>query len=179
MLTFQISAQALRDCQGHAKLACLGGASHIRDEQDRLDRLFEDQVVGQLGQYYLSVWLHGTPAEYHLQRCVCNQRPTEGDGGADIIGSNLDVKASLMRASSDPMRYRLAVRPAELNDGWIYVLALVEPMFTKIHLMGFAVADDLLERSTENEGPFAGARCIAASELTPLPPIDWSSRFPQ
>lgn len=159
-----------------AKAACIGGQSSVRGD-DRAEKLLEDQTVGQLGQMALAVWKDGHIGEYLMQRAAANAYPTQGDGGADLIGSNIDVKSSLMRGSDDPMQYRLAVRPAEMHDGWVYVLACVPQQMDAVHLVGWATSTDLQLRPPESEGVFAGARTLFADELRPLPPIDWSARW--
>jgi hypothetical protein len=159
-----------------AKAACLGGQSSIR-AGDRMEKLLEDQTVGQLGQMALAVWKDGHIGEYLMQRAAANNYPTHGDGGADLIGSNIDVKTSLMRGSDDPMQYRLAVRPAEMHDGWVYMLAVVPQQMDAVHLVGWATSTDMQARPPEDAGHFMGARTLFADELRPLPPIDWSGRW--
>lgn len=44
----------------NAKQAALGGRSNVRRE-DRWSSLMTDQLVGQLGNYALSVYLYGSP----------------------------------------------------------------------------------------------------------------------
>lgn len=172
-----VSETMLRTAQRFAKAACIGGSSSVRDDIDRMERLMEDQTVGQLGQMALAIWKDGHMGEYLIQRAAANQYPTHGDGGADFVGGNIDVKASLMRASEDPMLYRLAVRPAEMHDGWVYVLALVEPFMVGVQLVGWALSSDLTAKPAASEGTFAGAYVINAPELRPLPPLEWRGRW--
>lgn len=172
-----VSEGMLRTAQRLGRAACIGGRSSVRDAEDRMDALEQDQIVGQLGQMALSLWKDGHLGEYLIQRAVANADPLRGDGGSDLVGSNVDVKASLMRSSDDPLSYRLPVRPAELHDGWVYVLALVDPMMTRVWLVGWATSEDLEGVRPAIDGPFLGARCIPAVRLRPLPPIDWSRRW--
>lgn len=174
----QVQESMLRLAQEQGRLAQIGGASSVfPDHEERMDRIAEDQVVGQLGQMALAIWKDGHLGAYHEQRSLANASPLKGDGGSDLVGANVDVKASLMRGSTDPMRYRLAVRPREMHGGWVYVLALVEPLMTAVSLVGWATSDDLASRGVEADGPFSGARCIPAGELRPLPPFDWEPRW--
>lgn len=172
-----VSETMLRTAQRFGKLACIGGGSSVRDDADRMERLMEDQTVGQLGQMALAIWKDGHMGEYLIQRAAANQYPTQGDGGADFVGSNIDVKASLMRASDDPMLYRLAVRPAEMHDGWVYVLALVEPFMVGVQLVGWALSSDLTAQGMAEEGTFRGAYVMSAEVLRPLPPLEWRGRW--
>jgi hypothetical protein len=172
-----VSETMLRTAQRFASAACIGGNSSVREDADRLERLMEDQTVGQLGQMALAIWKDGHMGEYLIQRAAANAYPTQGDGGADFVGSNIDVKTSLMRASYDPLSYRLPVRPAEMHDGWVYVLALVEPFMVGVVLVGFAVSSDLMARGMATEGTFAGAYVLPATELRPLPPLEWRGRW--
>jgi len=159
-----------------AKAACIGGKSNIRGA-DRNDKLLEDQVVGQIGQYVGSRWLQGNPLPYVQARWVANQNPTVGDGGSDILGSNLDFKASLVRTpGGDPLDYRLAVRPRERHDGWVYVLVLVTKLVRKEPVESLIVgwaSDRMLPTRPESSGVFKGAFIINARDLNPVPPITW------
>jgi len=171
-----VSSTMLDVARRFAEAACMGGSSSVRGS-DRLERLMEDQTVGQLGQMALAIWKDGHLGEYLIQRAAANTYPTHGDGGADLVGSNVDVKSSLMRASSDWSAYRLPVRPAEMHDGWVYVLALVEPDLSAVLLVGFATSTEVSAGGLEQGGPFAGAYTMAAADLRPLPPIDWRGRW--
>jgi hypothetical protein len=160
-----------------AKAACIGGGSHIRDGQSRQDALQEDQLVGQIGQYVGSLWLYGSTDPYKQSRWLANLRPTEGDGGSDVIGANIDFKTSRVRNTGrDLLQYRLAVRPRERHTGWIYFLILVthlckgEPVIAK--MVGWA-ADDMLPEQPETTGVFSGAFTLPAHQLHPVPPIHW------
>jgi len=166
----------LRLAQRQAKLACIGGRSNIREDDDRQDNLIIDQTVGQIGQIALALWKDGHVGEYLSQRAAANAYPTQGDGGGDLLGSNIDVKASRLKPDAAPMRYRLAVRPAELHEGWMYVLCLVEPMLTSATLVGWATAEELSDEGADEYGVFAGAYTLQATELHRMPPIDWTRK---
>jgi hypothetical protein len=160
-----------------AKAACIGGQSQIRNGQERQDALTEDQIVGQIGQYVGSMWLFGTANEYKRARWIANQNPTSGDGGSDLLGANIDFKASRVRhRGKDLLSYRLPVRPKERHVGWVYVLILVthmargEPVIAK--MIGWAM-ESMLPQQPEMEGVFRGAYTIPARELHPIPPIHW------
>jgi hypothetical protein len=89
--------------------------------------------------------LTGSPDGYLKAREKANANPLLGDNGVDIEGlSNVDIKGSLMRYSSNPLDYRLLVRPKERHDNWIYVLGLVpKERPYKCHIVGWANDSDL------------------------------------
>ena len=163
--------------------ATIGGKSQVRSAVDRQDSLATDQDVGQLGEMALSKYLGGTPLFYELTRTIRDLEPTQGDGGGDLLATNVDVKASLMRASVDPLRYRLLVRPRERHLNTVYVLALVAPdVWTtgNVCLVGWCTDRDLPQHP-ERAGPFAGAYCIPATQLKVLPPLhfNWLWHYPE
>ncbi len=165
----------LRLVEHFAAQAAIGGTSHVRGD-DRAAKLRDDQLVGQAGECALSRYLSGSSLLYALTRTRRNLAPTAGDGGGDLVGTNIDVKCSVMRYSLDPLQYRLLVRPAELHLGTLYVLALVTPDWyttREITLVGWASWEDLPDRA-ELEGPFRGAFMLPASALHPLPPFRWT-----
>jgi len=184
MITIFIDTQELRYTKSMAKAAEIGGNSNIRERGDRMAKIGIDQWIGQIGQYALSLYMFGSPDKYYQQRMISNMHPTVGDNGQDILGSNIDVKTSLMRYGLDPYKYRLAVRPKERHDGHIYILALVEPNVDKalslivplkVYLVGYAV-DNELSTEPDSDGPFSGAFTVMSDMLHPMMPIQWHWR---
>ena len=129
----------------NAKKAEIGGRSQIRNNVQRQNNLAEDQLVGQISTFCGSIILTHSPEGYIKAREKANATPTQGDNGIDICGlANVDIKGSLMRYSSNPLNYRLLVRPKERHNNWIYVLGLVpKERPYKCHLVGWAKDDDL------------------------------------
>lgn len=169
--TIQFTPDEWAVIRDHAAKAALGGQSRVfADRAQRLERLGDDQLVGQAGEAALSKWLTGTLDWYAETRDVRNAAPTLGDAGTDLLGANLDVKCSLMRASADPLRYRLLVRPDERHADTIYVLALVPPTRDRVILVGWARDSDL-PPAPASDGPFAGAYVLPAGTLFPLLPF--------
>jgi hypothetical protein len=162
-----------------------GGVSHIRDmESERGETFSIDQLVGQIGEYALSMFLFGEPSRYYIQRMSANINPALGDQGQDILGLNMDCKTSLMRHSEDPTKYHLLVRPKEKHLRWCYVHILVEPNDDKsisvekpikIYFTGWA-SDSDLPAEPEQEGPLKGAYALKVPDLNPLPNMIWSWR---
>lgn len=176
MITVELSKYDLNLAQHHATKAQLGGVSRVRAAEDRQATLVQDQLVGQLGTLALTKYLYGTTERYLFSRYYQNKTPHEGDGGEDLPGTNVDVKTSVMRYGQDPVQYNLCVRPREVHQGWVYVLALVPKDFESnrvVHLMGWASVDDLPLKPAA-DGPLAGAFVVPASSLVPFPPIRYN-----
>lgn len=173
----------LHYCKYMARKAELGGKSPVREDK-RQETLAIDQIVGQIGQYALAIYFFGEPSRYYIQRLVANAHPEIGDSGQDILGSNMDVKTSLMRGSTNPMTYRLPIRPKELHEGHVYFLALVKPNGEsalkmtepiQVYIAGWVTDSDMPDEP-DDSGIFKGAYTIPASKLNPLPPIQWDWR---
>lgn len=177
VIRLQFDVAELDLAQHFARNATLGGVSRVRGA-DRQTNLVTDQQVGQLGELGLSLYLAGTPLFYQLTRTVRDLAPEQGDDGADLLATNIDVKASLMRASSDPLKYRLLVRPRERHPDTVYVLALVPPTVDECWLVGWTTEADL-PSAPARDGPFEGAFVVPATHLYPLPPLrfNWTWNF--
>jgi len=177
----QLSPSERERCRHFAASAAVGGRSEVRGRADREHFLVTDQEVGQLGESALSKYIGGTLLFYELTRTIRDLDPQAGDGGGDLLATNLDVKCSVMRASPDPLRYRLLVRPRERHADSVYVLALVAPDVWQtgdVQLVGWCKDSDLPSQSAR-DGPFAGAYVVPATELHPLPPFtfNWQWNF--
>lgn len=176
VVVIELSAAELERSQHFAANAQVGGRSEVRAKEDRQQSLVTDQAVGQLGEAALSKFLGGTMLFYELTRTVRDLDPHAGDGGGDLLATNVDVKCSLMRASADPLRYRLLVRPKERHAGMVYVLALVAPDVWQtgiVHLVGWCKDSDLPIKPA-TDPPFAGAYLVPAQHLSPLPPLTFN-----
>lgn len=182
MIPIFISNSELKMLKHMADKASIGGISRIRNKEDRLKELTMDQLIGQLGTYaFLKYWTgRAFCYEYLISRYYANLHPDQGDGGSDVPAANIDVKTSYMRASDDPSKYRLLVRPSEKKNDWIYVLALVEknnaPITewteSKVALVGWATSD-MLPSETASSGIFSGAFVLDAIHLQQLMPIKY------
>lgn len=118
-------------------------------------------------------YLTGSVDGYIRERYCQNKTPREGDGGEDVLGANIDFKASLWRFPEG--RYHLCVRPRERHSGWVYIHALV-PKFdvaaNSVFLTGWA-SDDMLPDEPDSDGPLSGAFTIPVDELNEMMPIRW------
>lgn len=150
----------------YAKDAEVGGSSQIRTQQDRRANLKEDQIIGQICNFAGIMHFTGNKDLYIQIREKANANKFKGDDGEDIPGYKLDIKGSLMRASKNPLDYRLLVRPRERHQDWTYVLALVPSLDRpiKVHLVGWAKDEELPKVPAEN-GVFKGAYVMDAFEL--------------
>lgn len=185
IVSVPLSARELATCRSYAKAAEIGGSSNIRAHAERMGEIKIDQLVGQLGTLALAKWLKGTcegHAEYARGREIANRNPTSGDNGADVIGSNIDVKTSLCRYPGKSLfDYNLLVRPREYHPGWVYLLALCEAdleadcsdwQAAQIHLMGWVASEELPEPGGDER--FGDARVVPAYKLHRLPPLRWA-----
>jgi hypothetical protein len=171
MITITVTPSAMRTCCQNAEQSVLPRGSSGW-EQRTMDRRREDQIVAQLGHWAFCYWKDGDELAYLAHREACNELWWEGDGGTDVLGLNVDVKASLMRSSPDAWRYNLLCRSPEPAS--VYVLALVPTEMDRVHLMGWATGESLLETEPVSYGPLEGARAIPALQLFPLPPFRWT-----
>lgn len=110
----------------HAKLAEIGGASKFRNREDRIANMSIDQATGQFGEAGESKLLTGSIELYVRTREKKEKTPFRGDDGTDLIGFNVDPKASRMRCGCDRM-YHLWIRPREYHATVYYYLALMHP----------------------------------------------------
>lgn len=157
----------------NSEKACIGGTSQVRASSDRTDRLFEDQFVGQAGHLIASRYLFGTIRPYLDARDYANKNPHEGDDGSDFLNiPGIDVKTSMMRASTNPLDYRVLVRPNERHKDNIYVQALLQKYDNEfvVHLVGWCEETDL-PRYIETKGVFRGAYVLGAKKLKPMEQI--------
>lgn len=174
-IQLHINAAEMRMIRLMAKAAERGGESKVRPSDERLQKMAEDQIIGQIGAYAGHRYWYGHSQGYLQSRHVCNLYPHMGDGGSDIIGANIDFKASRIRSTTRPLdQYNLAVRSKERHAGNVYVLILVETDLetATAHLMGWA-SDDMFPKTPASDGPLAGAFTIRADALMPLMPLQW------
>lgn len=182
-----LGAAQLERCLFFAGNAEIGGASNIRSSAgERMAEISVDQMVGQVGTLALSCWMLGKAAgyaEYARGRIAADRNPTSGDGGADILGTNIDVKSSLHRyAQKSPFEYNLLVRPQERHPGHVFVLGLVEIedpaarvdtwRTARVHLVGWATNEEL-RPPPQGDNPFGDAWRLRGKDLHPLPPFRW------
>jgi len=148
--------------------------SSIQNLDERLKRLHQDQITGQLAQLGGTMYLTGSDQMYKLQRWSCMRTPDRGDGGYDIPGLSLDFKGSRLRPTKKPTDYVLAVRENERKKDWTYGLVVVDKFKDKVfcHIMGW-VCDSEMKDRLKTDGQFSGAYVTSNSELHPFPNMKW------
>ena len=148
--------------------------SHIQDTKERLERLADDQITGQVAQLAGTLYLTGTDHEYRMQRWVSMLHPHLGDGGYDIPGLQLDFKGSRLKGGRKPHDYKMLVRPQERKPEWCYALAVVDISSdkAKAYMMGW-FSDEEIKCKPQSSGLFAGAHVISIEQLHPLPTLNW------
>jgi hypothetical protein len=169
-MTFTAAQLSAVGFEEHVKAACVGGRSRIRAAGTaRRATLQQDQRIGLLCNLAVCEFLMGTAQPWKYMRERADANPTAGDGGIDVPGIRVDVKGSAMRGSTDPMAYRLAVRPAERHERCTYVLCLVPIGVAPetVVLVGAATEDEL-PVEVERSGVFAGAFVLPAKRLRPI-----------
>jgi hypothetical protein len=142
--------------------------------EDRINRLYHDQVTGQISQLAITTYMTGTDQLYRIQRWNCMQTPDKGDEGYDLPGLRMDVKGTRIKSHKDPREYSLVIRPRERKPDWTYCLVLVElkKNCALCHIMGWAT-DDELDGKVATSGVFNGAHVLGYSLLHPLPKLIW------
>lgn len=165
----QLPESVCAQANTYARNAMIGGRSHIRATEDRLAKLHEDQLTGQLCHAAASEFLFGSYEPWRSQREAADKNPTVGDGGIDFEGWPIDVKGSKMRGSSDPRSYHLIVRPAELKTGTWYIHALVDrDQPSAVWITGIASGAAIRASSITTSGPLAGAYAIPVPLLSAI-----------
>ena len=161
------------------KKAEIGGVSRIfKDKKERVARQKVDSLVGQLGTLAGVKLFSGGIEKYVESRYMQNKFPHSGDGGEDIIGSNIDFKVSLKRyPDKNPLSYHLLVRPRERHSKQVYIHGLILPwpedgQPSEVIFTGWATNEDLPSEPIK-EGPLEGAYAIEVKNLKPLIPIRW------
>ena len=142
--------------------------------QERVSRLYRDQLTGQLSQLAITLYMTGTDQMYRVQRWSCMLHPDKGDDGYDIPGLRMDVKGTRIKKGKDPREYSLVIRPRVRKPEWTYALVLVEVRDDKAlcHIMGWAT-DEELEGNVPSSGIFKGAHVLSYNKLHSLPKFIW------
>lgn len=171
ILSFYVSPAELMLIKRYAQSTIRGGKSNIyADQEERMNNLSINQLVGQIGEYVGHIYWFGHSEYYQENRHQTAQKPYQGDGGSDVPGGNIDFKSSLLKGGHR-LNYHLYVREPELHENIVYVLVLVELINdgAMAHIIGWA--NDGLLRKREMIG---NRYEIPARDLYPLPPVSWS-----
>ena len=148
-MNITFSDNQLETIKSFAKKLELGGKSHIRSEAERSKTLAADQIVGQLGEAALHVWLTGEFEPYVATQELKNStiQRGQGDNGRDIEGTPLtiDIKTTRIRNRYAPSKFKLIVSKPEYKSYRIYVQAFVIGPYTNptVHIAGWAYGKGL------------------------------------
>ena len=170
MVVYPIEEKATEMIRYYAKNAEIGGRSRIHGNRDvRNDLISKDQLVGQLCNYALIMYLTGREDLYVQIREEADENPHQGDQGIDVPGHKIDIKGRYMHRGPDPMTYSLPVRPKERHRGYIYVLGLVPSIApnTSVNLMGWVWESDMT-RTADRFDDFRGAYMTPLTDLHPM-----------
>ena len=132
------TAEQMKIISKYASHCELGGSSRIfPDAGERQRFLSDNQYIGQAATAALDLYLNGSMDLYIQTRELADKTPWKGDGGVDLIGTNLDVKCSRMRCGLNFL-YHLYIRNREFHPENCYWLALMpEGQNDCVYLVGF------------------------------------------
>lgn len=146
------------------------GGSNVRDPERKVSMLDEDNLVGMIGEWALSLALTGDDEAFRRSRAKRAERPWEGDDGDDLDGLGWDCKASRMRYSQNPADYHLLVRSSELKRGIRYAAAFVCRDYRQVWLPGWATYDEVRAAfPLAGRGGRMGPHALAVPKLHPMP----------
>lgn len=141
MIKIEFAQDEIKIIEEYARDAQLGGKSNIRTS-DRHSMLSCDQLTGQLGEAALSKYISGNIELYKKTRQERNKNKWIGDGGADLIGYNIDIKTSVARRGIN-FFYHLWIREREYNQSTLYILAIVPENEKCVYLLGWCYGRDI------------------------------------
>lgn len=170
-----------------------GLPSKIRHVEARGSTENEDALTGHLAHVAVAKYLWGYDGiNQYVHACEkANMLPLVrkvtgdkhvSDNGEDFINLGLDVKASLIRTSQQPINHNSPVRPREWHPNIIYVQCLVETSgdlygsssFTAdVYVCGWQTAEAYKAKGKSEGGVFKGAYLIPVKELNPMMPMLW------
>lgn len=164
MIIISFTPEELKFINDEAKKKMFGRKNTWEPDQTE-DRLFTNQLCGQLGNAGLSKLLYGNLDAYKKDRDIANKDKYKGDGGKDIPDLSIDIKTRLAKHGMD-IPYKLYVPGWDYHPDVDYVLGIIpEDDKTKIHIMGWKHGTDLiLDPIPDNEK----RRSISMYKLNPL-----------
>ena len=173
--------------------------SNIRHVESRGSTEDEDALTGHFAHIAVAKHLWGYDGvNQYIHACEkANMLPLVrkvtgdkyiSDNGEDFINLGLDVKASLIRTSQEPINHNSPVRPREWHPNIIYVQCLVRisraPKATAesrdpssfavdVYICGWQMAEAYKAKGESEGGVFKGAYVIPIKELNPMMPMLW------
>lgn len=163
----------------YADASMIGGKSHIiLDDEERKQRLWRDQLVGQSGEAAIHLYTSGSIQGYIDSRSARGYRSRSNDGGTDIPGAQVDIKCSNLPPGKHPGSFVLFVRDKEFNPNTLYYLGLMtcvrSPFQVYVMIAGWVHGSEYIDKAKPyefNGDPVAG---VPISDLHPAPPIRWN-----
>jgi len=167
-----------------SKRSCIGGRSSFRIGS-RVTTLMDDQMVGHSVGYVATRHLFGSAQKYIEARAEADSHPFVGDGGVDILHSNIDFKGTRW-GKVHPIDRRFLIHERDYRDDKVFVFGMVKLYRTScdVVLVGYAHGSQLLacdpgnpdQRdiwSSRSLSPGFRGYCIRGVELNPLPRFVW------
>jgi hypothetical protein len=158
------------------KKAELTSTSKCRTRGEAWEKKEIDQLVGQIGEAALYVYLRGSIEQYAERRKEINKNPFVSDGGSDYFGFDIDIKASLNRTKKKCIFLNMIVRPKEFKTDTVYVLAIVEEVnkdSCKVALVGYCKGNEIIDKDDK----FGDAKILRGDKMHPLPSINSKKKF--
>ena len=164
--------------KGMGFFASTKGRSNFVFGVEREEKRLGHNITGQAGELALNIYVFNKRKTgnyfYVKNRMKANANPTKGDGGRDIIDSDIDIKTSMINVKNikqDPMEYNLSVPPREYKENWIYVSGIIferekSDKQIPIKLMGWAKSSDL---KWTTKGTFKGKYTRKNRYIRPFP----------
>jgi hypothetical protein len=175
LINWEVEEMAMPGLSQVARTKMLGLSSNIHKDKITRKKLWENQLVGYMGQMKVIEHLTGTNLLFYQDVEELGSKPV-GDGGSDIPGGRLDVKTTLMRNSPNWGTYHLLVRPKEFHEDTVYVQCLVSSYSSsgaKGMIVGWLYSDEIRGRCMKDEKRFGDAYCVPVTNLHPFMNCRW------
>lgn len=174
VITVVIYKREMEKVREEAKKAVdsIKGYRTIRDQRDKAE-LEKDIFIGLLGEYGGVKHLFGDTSLFFKGREKINKDPVAGDGGSDVLGANIDFKASAVPYNQSLLHLHLIVPEKEYRPETVYVFAGVDIKEDEaiVRLVGWEVGRDL-KRGIFQLYPDRYAKKLR--EINPLLPVRWN-----
>jgi hypothetical protein len=161
-----------------ANASMVGGKSHIIiNDEERKQRLWRDQLVGQSGEAALHLYTSGSIQAYIDSRSARGYRTKANDGGTDLPRAQVDIKCSNLPPGKHPGTYTLFVRDKEFNENTLYYFGLMTcvraPFQVYVMIAGWVHGSEYIDKARPYE--FNGETVVGVpfGDLYPTPPIKW------
>lgn len=175
LIRWEVEEMAMPGLSQVAKTKMLGFSSNVHKDKITRKKLWENQLVGYMGQMKVIEHLTGTNLLFYQDVEELGSKPF-GDGGSDIPGGRLDVKTTLMRRSPNWQTYHFLVQPEEFHKDTVYVQCLVSSYSSKGAkgmIVGWLYSWQIEQMNTPKPKDFGEAYCVKADRMTPFMNCRW------